>query len=231
MDDLLVFGKIIINQWFYLQFILIWFGVATGLCINRSKSFLIYDMGDTDGINFITKFMRAHKNHIMMGFTYLGFRLKPCAYKIIDWTWLIDKFKKKIMKWKNKWLSLGGRYIMVQAVLSQFMVYWTHLYYLSVCTVDKINAIIANFLWVGAMDHKKIHLCKLAHISILKIFGGQSLLNLRVFTNVLLLKSLWRALKGEPTCSKIIYHKYVDGDPIHFLCQRSSGKVKNASMI
>ena len=57
------------------------------------------------------------------GFTYLGFRLKSIAYSVMDLMWLVDKFRNRIIKWTKKWLSLGGRYIMVQVVLTQFVVY------------------------------------------------------------------------------------------------------------
>ena len=118
------------------------------------------------------------------------------------------------MKWTKNWLSLGGRYIMVQVVLSQFFVYWTHIYYLLEYTVEKINSIILHFIWFGSQNVKKIHLCRLDCLTILKYGGGLGLLNLHIFTNALLIKSLWRALKGNKVCSHIIGCKYIVGDLI-----------------
>ena len=53
VDDLLVFGILNRNQWFYLHFILIRFGATMGLHINKLKSFLLYKSGDPGEIKFI----------------------------------------------------------------------------------------------------------------------------------------------------------------------------------
>ena len=91
VDDLLVFGKLIRNQWFYLHCILNHFGATSGLCIKKGKSLLLYDSGDVEEIKFIFEFIGTGISHIMLGITYLGFRLKPCSYNSNDWTWLMDE--------------------------------------------------------------------------------------------------------------------------------------------
>jgi hypothetical protein len=49
------------------------------------------------------------------GFKYLGYLLKPGSYKSKDWQWLIDKFESRINHWCNKWLTLGGRLVLIKA--------------------------------------------------------------------------------------------------------------------
>ena len=85
---------------------------------------LVYEHGDINDINFIVEFMGVQTKQLAEGFTSLGFRLKPCGYKVADWTWMVDNFKHIILIWTHKWLSLGGRYILVQAVLMHLVVYW-----------------------------------------------------------------------------------------------------------
>ena len=52
------------------------------LSINKSKSFIIYEYGDLQEIEFIAEFMGFEIKEAAAGFTYLGFRIKPCGYKI-----------------------------------------------------------------------------------------------------------------------------------------------------
>ena len=128
VDDMLVFGRLNRDHWLYIHFILTRFGEATGLCINKTKSFLLYEFGDLNEICFIAEHIGINFMLAKEAFLYLGFKIKPCGYKCRDWLWLVDRFNMRINKWTHKWLSMGGRLIMVQAELSQLMVYWGHLF-------------------------------------------------------------------------------------------------------
>lgn len=39
---------------------------------------------------------------------YLGFNLKTVGYRVADWSWIADRFYKKIDAWEYKCLSIGG---------------------------------------------------------------------------------------------------------------------------
>jgi hypothetical protein len=53
---------------------------------------------------------------------YLGFRLKPNDYHYDDWIWLYNKLEDGILVWCNRWLSFGGRLVLVKAVLERYHV-------------------------------------------------------------------------------------------------------------
>ena len=118
VDDLLLFGYLKRNHWFYINIMFMRFQSATGLSINCGKSFIIYEYGDISEVMFIAEFMGVEFREVASGFKYLGILIKPCGYKINDWTWFLDRFCARIRRWTHRWLSLGGRLIMVQAVLS-----------------------------------------------------------------------------------------------------------------
>ena len=130
----------------------------------------------------------------------MGFRLKATSLRIADWTWMTDKFRNIIQRWTNRWLSLGGRYTLVLAVLSQFVVYWAHLLYIPEFIMGKINAIMVQFIWSGSMDKRKFHLVALDAISIPKKIGDWGVLNIRVFNKALLMKMFWRGINGKGIC-------------------------------
>ena len=52
-----------------------------------------------------------------VGFTYLGFFLKPNNYLVDDWNWLIWKFQFRINQWVPRCLSLGGHVTLETSVL------------------------------------------------------------------------------------------------------------------
>jgi hypothetical protein len=57
------------------------------------------------------------------GFRYLGYFLKPTNYRVEDWRWLLQKFEKRLGTWCHRWLTLGGRFILVKVVLESLLVY------------------------------------------------------------------------------------------------------------
>jgi hypothetical protein len=61
---------------------------------------------------------------LSLRFKYLGYFLKTGSQRADDWDWLVSKLTKKVGLWCNRWLSLGGRYILVKTVLEGQPVYW-----------------------------------------------------------------------------------------------------------
>lgn len=100
---------------------------------------------------------------------------------------------------------------MIQAVLTQLVVYWGHLYYLPEHSVHNINQILANFLWSGPGMHSKIPLVKFQSLCIPKKHGGWGISNIRAFNSALLIKSLWRAIRSNGIWHDIISVKYLHG--------------------
>jgi hypothetical protein len=109
------------------------------------------------------------------GFRYLGYFLKTGNYKVEDWRWLIAKFEKRIGHWCNRWLSLGGRFVLIKVVLESQPVYWMALAAIPVSVLNKIRQIIFTFLWSGCSEKQHIHLCSWDFIARPKHLGGWGL--------------------------------------------------------
>ena len=58
---------------------------ASGMCISMEKSIFIYNNVDTDILHHISRFMPYQMDPLTIGFEYLGYFLKPLAYKTNDW--------------------------------------------------------------------------------------------------------------------------------------------------
>lgn len=55
---------------------------------------------------------------------YLGFNLKPNDYKFVDWLWLFKRIKTKISYQCHRWLSRGGKLVLMKSELVNIIAYW-----------------------------------------------------------------------------------------------------------
>jgi hypothetical protein len=51
-------------------------------------------------------------------FRYLGILMHHCKLRNADWGVIEDRFKRKLSTWKAKYLSYGGRLVLLNSVLS-----------------------------------------------------------------------------------------------------------------
>lgn len=192
VDDVLILGLLNRFSWCHLFQIFHKFGIVSGLKMNHSKSVIMYNLEISDTIIYIANLFGIPTKCFSSGLKYLGFHLKPSKYRNSDWNWLVYRYYLKISTWENKCLSLGGRFTLVQAVITQISVYGVHLFYLPTVIIKKLDSITAIFIWSGMKHRQKFHLIKLRHMSLPKSMDGWGILDLRRFGQALLLKSTWR---------------------------------------
>jgi hypothetical protein len=90
---------------------------VSGLSINSLKSTVHYWGVSEAELSLLKNSIPFPFLDLKDGLRYLGYRLKPGASTSADWSWLVAMFERKIGFWCNKWLSLGGRFILVKSVL------------------------------------------------------------------------------------------------------------------
>jgi hypothetical protein len=140
--------------------------------------------------------------------------LKPDNYKAVDWQWLIDKFESRISHWSNKWLSLGGRLVLIKAVLESQPVYWLALAHIPISVLQTIRKLCFDFLWSGNNHKKKYHLSSWMSIARPKKFGGWGLRNIFLFYRSLATNTLWRALMKQGIWQSVLKDKYFPHVPV-----------------
>ena len=145
----------------------------------------------------IARVLPYQKEPILTRFKYLSFYLKPLGYRVCDWLWLVQKFEKRICNWTHKLLSLGGRLILVQSVLSSLPVYWLGLAPIPTSILHKLQRIMFAFLWGSLEIHRRYHLVSWQSISWIKEHQGWGIKNLHWFSISLRLKNIWMALMKE----------------------------------
>ena len=117
VDDISLATKKNLNEWLEIKVILNTFCGASGLQINEVKSTFHYSgLLEEDLATFKSIFPFCYQE-LSLGFHYLSYFLKLDYYKTSFWNWLLIKFESRITHWSNRWLALGGRFILLKSVL------------------------------------------------------------------------------------------------------------------
>jgi hypothetical protein len=90
---------------------------STGLLINAQKSSVFLFGAQQDVMDTLKATFFYNFNDLINGFKYLGYFLKVGSYKVEDWDWLLAKYENRISHWCNRWLTIGGRLVLIKAVL------------------------------------------------------------------------------------------------------------------
>jgi hypothetical protein len=126
-----------------------------------------------------------------------------------DWSWLLAKVEKRIGHWCNRWLSLGGRYILLKSVLESQPVYWMSLAAIPNSVLNKLRKVMFNFLWNGSSENYHYHLCRWETLTKPKNCGGWGFCNIFHFNKALATNTLWRVLTQDGIWHRVIKDKYL----------------------
>ena len=118
------------------------------MVINEGKSSFYYSGLNESQLISIQNIFSFNVDKIKYGMKYLGFHLKLFIYLMKDWDWLITKVEKRIKNWIFRWLSKGGKLILLKSVLEAIPVYWMH-FWIPVGILERIRKICFKFLSSG----------------------------------------------------------------------------------
>ncbi|KAL4346365.1 hypothetical protein GQ457_17G012800 [Hibiscus cannabinus] len=165
------------------------FEVVSGLHLNMKKTKLI-------GINTDSCFLSGWADSIKCGTdvlptSYLGLPLGHSHNSTMLWQTIFDKVNSRLDGWKGKLLSFGGRLTLVRSVFSNLPVFFMSLFQMPVSVSNKLNRLIANFLW-GPSANRPIHWIKWKDICKPKAYEGLGLFDFKLRNRSLLNKWVWR---------------------------------------
>jgi hypothetical protein len=177
---------------------------------NKCPKYVFLHVGVSPEIlQYLKDLLHFSCKELVVGFKYLGYLMKANCYKSEDWQWLIDKFQTRINHWCNKWLSLGGHFMLIKAILERFLVYSMTLPHILVSVLHKLHKLSISFLWSGNKNKHSYHLCSWHTITKPKHYGGWCLRNSFVFYRALEKNTLWRALMKPGLWKRVIKEKYI----------------------
>ncbi|XP_078150204.1 uncharacterized protein LOC144545511 [Carex rostrata] len=195
-DDTIFFVKPEPRQLQALKVALYIFENISGLAVNLSKSELLL-------IKTIQP--RANELATLMGcklgtfpFTYLGLPLFPTKLPKSTYLPLLTRFSTRLTGWAARYLSIAGRLVLLNSVLSSLPVYFMSVLLLPEWVLKEIDKIRRRFLWHGvSTENRKINLASWTLVCMPKKAGGMGVIDLKSFNHTLLLKWLWRWVKPE----------------------------------
>jgi len=152
VDDILIFSNGSFNELKEFKSTLDLFLKATGMQINSGKSQVCVAGFGRRERTLMANLFPFQLQDLESPFKYLGFWLKPVAYKKEDWNWLIAKLEARISHWSFRWLSRAGRLTLIKSVLLAIPVYWAALTWIPKGVLEKIRRICCRFLWAGSKE-------------------------------------------------------------------------------
>ncbi|KAK3221851.1 hypothetical protein Dsin_008876 [Dipteronia sinensis] len=130
--------------------------------------------------------------------TYVGRNKRSLFVDIIDRVW------NHMKGCHDKFLSMGGKEVLIKAVVQYIPIYSMSLFKLPKCHIKEI----AMFWWRGNPDKSKIHWSKWSRICKPKVFDGLRSRDLVIFNKALLAKQCWRLVKFSDSLPAKVLRAY-----------------------
>jgi hypothetical protein len=194
-DDTLFIGDACVENLWCIKAILRWFELMSGLKVNFSKSRLM-------GVGLDDAFLLVASNFLncklgKIPFIYLGLPVGANHRKVVTWEPVIEILKNRLHSWKNRFVSLGGRVILINSVLAAIPLFYLSFLKIPLKVWKKMVSIQRNFLWGGSCNKSKIAWVKWVDVCRPKEEGGLGVRDLRLMNISLLAKWRWRLLMSH----------------------------------
>lgn len=89
-------------------------------------------------------------------FTFLGICVRGNHRLINFWKPVVNIMKAKLLTWKGRLLSIGGRITLINLMLSNLTIYNISFLKMTVEIIKEIRRIQRNFLWNGMYDKRGV---------------------------------------------------------------------------
>ncbi|KAK2385146.1 hypothetical protein QL285_072415 [Trifolium repens] len=206
-DDTICIGEATVENLWSLKAILRGFEMTSGLKVNFWKSGLC-------GLNVTPIFMEMACNFLncrlgTIPFKYLGLQIGANPKCVSTWDPLLEHLRKRLFSWRNKYISLGGRIVLINAVLNSIPIFYLSFYKLPTSVWKKVVRIQREFLWGGVKGGKRISWVKWSVVCKERRKGGLGVRDIRLVNISLLSKWRWRLIQPERSLWKeILVAKY-----------------------
>ncbi|GAU24432.1 hypothetical protein TSUD_364160 [Trifolium subterraneum] len=175
-----------------LTVVLVMFETMSGLKVNFNKSMLVGVNIPGSWLGEAASILRCKVGKIP--FLYLGLPIGSDPRRLSFCEPVLARLTNILSRWKSRFLSFGGRLILIKSVLTSLSVYALSFFKAPLGTISSIESLLINFFWGGSEDHRKISWISWKNICLRKEYGGLGVSQLREFNLALLGKWCWRML-------------------------------------
>jgi len=164
----------------------------SGLKVNFNKSMLV-------GINIAESWLNEAASILnckvgKVPFLYLGLFIGSNPRRLALWDLVVHKIKSRLSGWQSRFLSFGGRLVLLKYVLTSLPVYALSFFKALSGIISIIESIFNKKNWGGSEDNRKISWIAWSSVCLRKEYGGLGVRQLREFNSALLGKWCWRML-------------------------------------
>lgn len=144
-DDTLFFIKPETRQIQALKIVLLAFKEISGLSVNMDKSEMLFATEQEQRYDHLVNLLGCKKG--TFPFTYLGLPLSNKKLPRSAYMPLIQKVNNRLQGWATNHLSIAGRLILINAVLSSIPTYFMSVFKLPAWVINEIDKTRRKFLW------------------------------------------------------------------------------------
>jgi hypothetical protein len=134
------------NPW-TLKAILRGFELTSGLKVNFSKSCLMGENVPPLFMDMVCNFLNCKLG--VVPFVYLGLPVGANPRRKSTWDPLIVQLRRRLRSWGNRYVSLGGRIVLLNSVLNAIPIFYLSFLKLPAVVLKEIIRIQREFLWGG----------------------------------------------------------------------------------
>ena len=144
---------------------------------------------------------------------YLGIPIHYRRLTNAEWKRVEERLQLRLNSWKGKLLSLGGRLVLINSVLTNMVLYMISFFQLPKGVLKRLDYFRSRFFWQGDCEKKKYRLTKWSVVCCPKDQGGLGVHDLEVKNRALLGKWLFKLLSEDGVWQTLLRRKYV-GDQV-----------------
>lgn len=180
------------NLWVIMKSVLRCFELVSGLKVNYKKTRLIGVNVAEDFNHQATVFLHCKSGPVH--FKYLGLPVGANPRSVSTWEPIIQSMEKKLVVWKDRFLSFGGRVTLINPVSNSIPIYFLSYLRIPKKVLKILINIQRNFFWRGSSENRKIAWVRWETICKPREIGGLGIKNVEWFNLALLAKWRWRLL-------------------------------------
>jgi hypothetical protein len=193
-DDNVLFLENDLEKAKNMKLLLLAFEQVPGLKINYHKS-EIFCFGQASDVKDQYQLLFGCRNGDYP-FKYLGIPMHYRKLNNSDWKTVEAKFEKKLSGWKGKLMSIGGRLVLINSVLTSLVMFMISFFEIPRGVLERIDCFRSRFFWQGG-NHKKYILDKWDILCQPKDQGGLGIQNIDVQNKCLLSKWLFKLINED----------------------------------
>ncbi|KAK1645023.1 hypothetical protein QYE76_062828 [Lolium multiflorum] len=181
---------------------------ASGQVINRDKSSILFSKNTPRRLkNSIMQIMGLQSQNY--GGKYLGLPTYIGRDRAKAFAYVMEKIWKRIIGWKERFLSKAAKEILIKAVAQAIPAYAMSCFDITKSLCDDISRMICRYWWSQMDDEHRAHWVSWQNMMKPKCEGGLGFKDIHVFNLAMLARQGCRLLQApDSLCARVLRAKY-----------------------